>query len=86
MRRSVVALAALAAIISFGSLMTTGAQATPLSAPSALQGAVADLNPATEVAYVCRLVRTRHGMRRACYWSRPVIRFAPRRSYYRHRR
>jgi hypothetical protein len=85
MKRSVVAFAALAAIAASGSLMASGAQAAPLSAPSALQAAVADLNPATDVAYVCRLVRTRHGLARSCYWSRPVIRFAPRRSVFRYR-
>ncbi len=85
MKRSVVAFAALAAIAA-GSLMASGAQAAPLSAPSALQGAIADLNPATEVAYVCRMVRTRYGLRRSCYWQRPVVRFAPPVRMYRYRR
>lgn len=82
MKRSVVMLTALAAMAASGSLMST-AQAMPLSAPSALQGAVADLNPATDVRLVCRLVRTRHGLARSCYQARPVIRFAPRVRVYR---
>jgi hypothetical protein len=84
MRHAVLTAAVVAAIAAGGSLMVSRAQATPLAAPSALQGAMADLNPATDVRYVCRMVRVRFGWRRACYWApdryyrprpRPGVRF-----------
>jgi hypothetical protein len=85
MRHLVLVGAAVAAITAGGSLMATTVQAAPLAAPSALQGAIADLNPTTEVRNVCRMVRARFGWRRSCYWvpdrgyapryRRPAVRF-----------
>lgn len=84
MRHAVLTAAVVAAIAASGSLMVTRAQATPVAAPSALQGAIDELNPATEVRTVCRMVRGRYGWRRSCYWvpdrvyrprPRPTIRF-----------
>jgi hypothetical protein len=76
MRQFVFSAAVVAAIAAGGSLMAVGAQAAP-AAPSALQGAAADLNPATEVRTVCRMVRTRFGWRRSCYWVNDRV-YAPR--------
>jgi hypothetical protein len=85
MRQAILTAAVVAAIAAGGSLVATGAQATILGVPSAIEGAVADLNPATEVRNVCRMVRTRFGWRRSCYWvpdrvyaprwRRPAVRF-----------
>jgi hypothetical protein len=83
--KNLLAGAVAAAITAGASLMATTVQAAPLAAPSALQGAIADLNPTTEVRTVCRMVRARFGWRRSCYWvpdrgyvpryRRPAVRF-----------
>lgn len=78
MKRLFLAAAAVAAIAASGSLTATTASATPLAAPLALQGAAADLNPASEVRYVCSMVRGRYGWRRACFWRPDRRYFAPR--------
>lgn len=87
MRKLLFAIAAAAAMAAGGTMMSTSANAVPLTSPAAIDQAVKDVSPTTQVAYVCRRVWTRFGWRRTCGW-RPnrvvVVRPGWRRGYYRH--
>ncbi|MFZ5691990.1 MAG: hypothetical protein ACOY5F_12120 [Pseudomonadota bacterium] len=69
MRKLICAIAAAAAILSFGSLMSDRAEAMPLSAPAAMADVVG--SQAEAVAYVCRRVCGRYGCARRCWYTAP---------------
>jgi hypothetical protein len=88
MRKLLFAIAAAAAMAAGSTMMSTSASAVPLTNPAAIDQAVKDVSPTTQVAYVCRRVWTRFGWRRTCGW-RPnrvvVVRPGWRRGYGWHR-
>lgn len=77
MRRLLLTVAALFALLSFGAL-TNSARAMTLPAPAGIAAAIADGGLVEKTAYICRRVWRCGpygcGWRRACYWSRPVYR------------
>jgi hypothetical protein len=79
MRRLMFAIAALAAILSFGSLAADRAEAMTLPAPAAMADVLGG-GQAESVAYVCRRVCGRYGCTRRCWWSGPRRYYRP---YYR---
>jgi len=67
MRKTLVA-TAVAAIVSAGAFLTTGANAMITSAPAGLKAANENVKPAEQVRYACYRTR-RHGVwRRVCSW------------------
>ncbi|MBI3435615.1 MAG: hypothetical protein HY056_11140 [Proteobacteria bacterium] len=85
MRRFLLTLAAIAALMAVGPLNAQRADAMPLPTPSGLLAAIEGVDLAQDVAYVCRRVwRCNHygcGWRQSCYW-RPNRHYRPHR--YRH--
>jgi hypothetical protein len=67
MRKTLVA-AAVAAIVSAGAFLTSGANAMTLTAPAGLRVATEGVSPAEQVRYVCYRVRRGGVWRRACSW------------------
>ena len=67
MRKTLVA-TAVAAIVSAGAFLTTGANAMTTSAPAGLKAATESVKPIEQVRYACYRTR-RHGVwRRVCSW------------------
>jgi hypothetical protein len=73
--------AATAALVLAGALTAPRAEALPLSAPAALNTALAENNLVDSVAYYCRRVwrcgRWGCGWRRICGWTGPAYYYAP---------
>lgn len=85
MRRTILAVAALAAVVAAGSLSTGRAEALPLSTPAAIQAAIDATNLTEDVAYVCR--RYRRCGPWGCRWHRECYHTRSRgRRHWRHRR
>lgn len=82
MRKTLVA-AAVAAIVSVGTLFTTGANAITLTAPAGIRPAIEGSSVVEQTRYVCWNSRRPNGTwRRVCGW-RPNYRYVAPRAYYR---
>jgi hypothetical protein len=68
MRRSIFALAALAAVAVAGTALSGRAEAAVAAPPGALSGAAQTLNVVDDAAYVCK--RVRRCNRYGCHWRR----------------
>ena len=80
MRKTLVA-AAVAAIVSAGTLFTTGTNAMTLTTPAGLRSAIEDSNVVEPTRYVCYRVRRGGGWKRVCSWRPNRGYYAPR-AYY----
>jgi hypothetical protein len=69
MRKLMFVFAALAAILTFGSLASQRAEAMTFPAPAAMADVFG--GQAEAVAYVCRRVCGRYGCARRCYYTAP---------------
>ena len=90
MRKLVIAVVGFAAVALAMPLTAGSAQAATMPVPAAIANAIAEVNAAEQVAYVCRRVCDWRGCWRRCYHTAPayfVYRpYRPYRRHWRHRR
>jgi hypothetical protein len=82
MQKFALTIAAVAAVVAAGSMVSTRAEAMTATAPAGLDAAIDEAKISENVAYVCRRVWTGYGWRRSCWYTPSRYHYRPR---YRHR-
>jgi len=86
MRKLVFAVVGFAAVALAAPLTAGSAQAATMPVPAAIANAIAEVNAAEQVAYVCRRVCDWRGCWRRCYHTAPAyFVYRPYRRHWRHR-